>query len=133
MSQTKRKFEGKTVAEVRNRMRGDVGELRLNETLAPDTEVVVVVSGVIERVEHDKRKQGLVRIQRITVNEGYVLTDAVDADDLLHKLRADRQAELDELLGTSSLFDTNSGDESHDEDVAMWDDDDTGDDGESNE
>jgi hypothetical protein len=102
-SKAKARFEGKTVAEVRNRVVGQVGDARLNATLAPDSEVVVVVAGVVEHVEHDRRKQGLIRIQRITVGEGYVLTDGLDADDLLQKLRADRQAALDALLGTPPL------------------------------
>jgi hypothetical protein len=100
---SKQRFEGKTVSEVRNRVIGQVGDARLNTTLAPDTEVVVVVSGVVEHVEHDRRKKGLIRIQRISVGEGYVLTEGIDADDLLMKLRADRQAQLDELLGTPPL------------------------------
>jgi hypothetical protein len=100
---SKQRFEGKTVTEIRNRVIGQVGDTRLNQSLPPDTEVVVVVAGVVEHVEHDRRKKGLVRIQRIAVGEGYVLTEGIDADDLLMKLRADRQAELDELLGTPPL------------------------------
>jgi hypothetical protein len=107
---SKQRFEGKTVTEVRNRVIGQVGDARLNTTLAPDTEVVVVVAGVVEHVEHDRRRKGLIRIQRISVGEGYVLTDGIDADELLMRLRERRQAELDELQGSPPLdFDGDAG------------------------
>ena len=37
------------------------------------------------------------------VTEGFVVMDELDADDLVHELRAKRQAALDELLGTPPL------------------------------
>jgi hypothetical protein len=96
-------FEGQEVVEISCRVTGNVGDARLNRQLAPGDRVVLVVEGVVKGVAHVDRDTGLVRVQTLKVSDGFVVTDEVDADDLLHKLRAERRKELDDLLGTPPL------------------------------
>jgi hypothetical protein len=97
------KFEGQDVVAIDCRVTGAVGDGRLNEALPPGRRVVVVSEGILRRVAHLNTAEGVVRVQTIQVAEGFVLEDETDAADLVHKLRADRKRELDELLGTPPL------------------------------
>lgn len=96
-------FEGQKVAKIVNKVAGPIGDDRLNAELAPDDQVVVVLSGRVASVSHDAKDDGLARVQKIKVSHGYIVPEGVDADDLIQKLRADRQQALDELLGTNRL------------------------------
>jgi hypothetical protein len=96
-------FEGQKVAKVVNKIAGPIGDDRLNEALSPDDDVVVVVSGRVAGVSHDAKDDGLVRIQKIKVAHGYIVPGGVDADDLIQRLRKERQDELKKLLGTNRL------------------------------
>jgi hypothetical protein len=100
---SRQKFEGRDVVAVECRVTGGVGDARLNDKLSPGTRVVLVAEGVVSRTSHVLRDEGLVRVQAVKVAEGYVITDQLDADDLLHKLRAERRAALDELLGRQPI------------------------------
>lgn len=97
------RFEGQEVVEVDCRITGTIGDARLNRQLTPGDRVVIVAEGVVRSVQHVERDPGLVRVQTVKTAEGFVLDDEADADDLVHKLRASRKAQLDELLGTPPL------------------------------
>ena len=96
-------FEGQEVAEITCRVTGSVGDARLNRQLSPGDRVVIVAEAVVKGVAHVDQDTGLVRVQTLKVAEGFALADEVDADDLIHRLRADRRKALDELLGTPPL------------------------------
>jgi hypothetical protein len=100
---TRIEFEGQEVVEISCRVTGNVGDARLNRKLTPGDRVVLVVEGVVKGVAHVDHDTGLVRVQTLKVSDGFVVTDEVDADDLLHKLRAERRKALDDLLGTPGL------------------------------
>jgi hypothetical protein len=99
----RQKFEGRDVVAIECKVTGGVGDGRLNRKLAPGDRVVLVAEGVVRRVGHQLGEAGLVRVQTIRTAEGFVLDDELDADDLIHKLRAERKSELDELLGTPPI------------------------------
>lgn len=96
-------FEGHEVMEISCKVTGNVGDARLNRSLTPGDRVVIVAEGVVRSVNHEDKYTGLVRVQTLKVAEGFVVADETDADDLIHKLRAERQRQLDDLLGTPPL------------------------------
>ena len=103
MAKGRAKFEGDEVVGVTISVMGKAGDDRLNAPLKLGDRVVVVSEGVVDRVAHQRSDVGLVRVQTVKVAEGFVLADETDALDLIHKLRRDRQKELDDLLGTPPL------------------------------
>lgn len=98
-------FEGADVAKIVNKLAGEVGDARMNTSLHIGDAVLIVLKGTVDRVTHEEKGQGLVRVQRVVSTEAYFVEDETDAADLLHKLRADRERSLDELLG-NQRFDT---------------------------
>lgn len=100
-----REFEGEAIKKVKGVVAGDVGDTRLNGLLKIGDEVLVVVKATVKGILHEESDTGLMRVQRLKATEGYLVEDETDAADLLHKLRADRKAALDALLGTPPLFD----------------------------
>lgn len=105
MAKTRARFEGQVIHQTANKVTGAVGHPKLNTSLHVEDEVTIVGKGRIIGINHKTTKNGLQRVQTIEVEDGF-LVDGIDADDLIHKLRAERQAELDKVLGTSS-FDFN--------------------------
>lgn len=98
-------YDGESVRAMRCRVAGQVGDARLNPPLALGDEVVVVGTAVVARVTYQRDdKVGLQRVQVLNVDDGFVVTDGLDAADLIQRLRAERQEQLDALLGTPGLF-----------------------------
>ena len=97
------KFEGQNVIAINCTMQGSVGDSRLNTALSPGDKLVVVAECYVAGVGHQLKEKGLVRVQALKVSDGFALRDETDADDLIHRLRADRKRELDELLGTPPI------------------------------
>lgn len=97
-------FDGTPVDKHALKASGTIGDDRLNTALAIGDEVVIVATARVTAVQHATNADGdLVRTHKLGFSGAYI-ADALDAADLLHSLRADRAAALDELLGTSTLF-----------------------------
>lgn len=99
-----RLFEGERIDQTVCVLRGNVGDARLNEFLRRGAEVVVVARAKVGKLIVDETRGAARRQQVLDVLEGFVVTDALDADDLIQKLRVDRENALSELLGPN-LFD----------------------------
>lgn len=111
MAKAKAQFDGQAVKEIKNKVKGDIGHPVLNAKLSYGDEVTVVYRGHVGGVNHGDGKHGLTRVQVLEVDEGYLI-EGIDAEDLIHKLHAERVASLDELLGTSGMdFDGKQDDE----------------------
>lgn len=99
------KFEGKNVAMVKVKPSGDVGDARINPSLKIGDEAVIVATVKVKAVKHSTNSAGVVsREQTCEVVDGFVVLDSLDAADLIHRLHAERQSALDELLGTPGMI-----------------------------
>lgn len=102
MAKAKGQFDGQAVKEIQNKVKGDIGHPVLNTKLNYGDEVTVVYRGRVAGVNHGDGKSGLRRVQILEADEGYLI-DGIDAEDLIHKLHAERVKELNALLGTEGL------------------------------
>lgn len=77
----------------------------LYDALALGDEIVCIGTFRVSGIGHkESDKRGLLRIETLTAVELLVLDeDSVDAADVLHRARATRKKQLDELMGTPGL------------------------------
>lgn len=95
-------FEGEAVRGVVLKVTGGVDD-QLLQHLGIGEHAVLVVTGAVASVAFSEEKNVLKRMQTVKASDVFVVADAMDAADLVQKLRADRKRQLDELLGTDPL------------------------------
>lgn len=97
-------FEGTEIAKTELRVAGSISGRVHAPHLRIGDEVLVIGPAVVSKVQHNNSDEGLVRVQIAKASDLFVVEDQMDAADLLHKLRSERKAQLDALLGTTPLF-----------------------------
>lgn len=77
----------------------------LHEPMSLERDVLVIARCEPTKVTDawNQKAGGYTRTFAAECSELYVVEDELDAADLLHKLRAERQKAMDDLLGTPSL------------------------------
>lgn len=110
---TPEEFQGERVRGVKVKVKGDLGDPRLNARLRIGQEVVIVATAICDGIAYGRTpKEGLMRSQAVVVDDGFIVLDALDALDLLHRLRAERNTALEAIMGEQGdLFNGDDGGE----------------------
>lgn len=100
------KFEGEEVKARELTMTGSVATaMGIDDLHQLDDEIVVIGTMKVKRIGHERKGDPrlLTRVETATAVDLFIVSDNVDALDLLQRARAEREAALDELLGRQKL------------------------------
>lgn len=98
-------FEGREVNKRELKLSGSVAvNASMDGAHELDDEVVVIGTFKVDKIGHEvKPKKGLLRIEGATAIDLFVVTDSLDALQILHQAKAERDAAFDALLGRTPL------------------------------
>lgn len=100
------KFEGQEVKQRELAVTGSVAiPMQAEDPHSIDDKFVFIGTATVKSIAHQRKGDAnvMTRIEKGAATEMYVVLDSVDVEDLLQRVRAEREQALDELLGRQKL------------------------------